>query len=130
MKHIGRLAIAVLACTASFTTATAAEQSIAVPALYDGRWTIESATVTGACPTGQRIEVRIDRGKAFYSAGNFTVGGGVSTWGAVQGTISNLMAKAQVTGQLDNQGAGHGAWRTLRGSLFTCTGTWRAQRTK
>lgn len=106
-----------------------AGNSVLVPAKYDGRWTIEATTKSGTCPPTLSLEMNVARGEATVSSSIlYSVSGGISQAGAVQGTVSTVATTALVTGRVEGDQAGRGTWRTKEGSLLTCSGSWTAHR--
>jgi hypothetical protein len=102
---------------------------VSVPARYDGRWTIEATTVSGACPATLSLEMNVAQGEATVSSSIlYSVSGGISQAGAVRGTISTAATTALVTGRVEGDQVRRGSWRTQDGSLLTCSGSWTAHR--
>lgn len=117
-------ALTVLAASAG--TAEAATRKVKVPHRYDGTWSIEVVTRDGPCDRAYRYGVRIARGQASYSGGEFEIRGRVSSSGAVRGTITRGSDGADVVGQLGRNGLGSGTWASQ--GLISCSGTWNAEK--
>ena len=120
---------AVLVVLTGIQITWAAGNPVSVPTKYDGRWTIEATTVSGACPATLSLEMRVAQGEATVSSSIlYSVSGGISQAGAVRGTISTAATTALVTGRIEGDQVGRGTWRTQDGSLLTCSGSWTAHR--
>jgi hypothetical protein len=120
---------AVLVLLTGAPLAWAAGNPVSVPAKYDGQWTIEATTVSGACPATLSLEMNVAQGEATVSSSIlYSVSGGISQAGAVRGTISTAATTALVTGRVEGDQVGRGTWRTQDGSLLTCSGSWTAHR--
>lgn len=120
---------AVLALLTGASLAWTAGNPVSVPARYDGRWTIEATTVSGACPGTLSLEMKVAQGEATVSSSIlYSVTGGISQAGTVRGTISTAATTALVTGRVEGDEVGRGTWRTQDGSLLTCSGSWTAHR--
>jgi hypothetical protein len=120
---------AVLTLLTSAPLAWAAGNPVSVPARYDGRWTIEATTISGACPAMLSLEMNVAQGDATVSSSIlYSVSGGISQAGAVRGSISTTGTRALVTGKVEGDEVGRGTWRTQDGSLLTCSGSWTAHR--
>ncbi|SFV15977.1 hypothetical protein SAMN02799631_06257 [Methylobacterium sp. 174MFSha1.1] len=120
-------ALAAGACLAGAVAPAIARTSAKAPDRFDGTWSVEVITESGACDRAYRYGVIIQNGQARYAGGgDFTVSGRVQPSGAVRATISRGDAAAQVVGRLGSEGAGNGTW-TTSGST-SCKGRWNAER--
>lgn len=127
--HLEALPTAVLTLFSVAPLAFAASSPVSVPAKYDGRWTIEATTMSGACPGTLSLEMNVAQGEATVSSSIlYSVSGGISQAGSVRGTISTAATTALVTGRVEGNEVGRGVWRTQDGSLLTCSGSWTAHR--
>jgi hypothetical protein len=107
----------------------AAGDPVSVPAKYDGRWVIEAITKSGGCPATLSLEIDVAKGEATVSSSIlYSVNGGITPSGSVQGMISTAATMALVTGRVDKNDVGRGTWRTKDGSLLACNGDWTAHR--
>lgn len=130
MMRTKAMSAAILVMFIGVPAARAAGSPVSVPARYDGRWMIEAVTVSGACPNALNLEMRVAQGEATVSSSIlYSVSGGISSAGAVRGTISTAAATALVTGKVEGDEVGRGTWRTRDGSLLACSGNWTAHRT-
>ncbi|MCJ2020421.1 heme utilization protein [Methylobacterium sp. E-065] len=129
MMHRDTFPAAVLTLLTGTPLAWAAGNPVSVPAKYDGRWTIEATTISGACPGTLSLEMSVAKGEASVSSSVlYSVSGEISQAGAVRGTISTAATTALVMGRVDGDEVGRGTWRTQDGSLLTCSGSWMAHR--
>ncbi|GJE58860.1 hypothetical protein [Methylobacterium trifolii] len=127
LTHAATFAAAALTLLAAGVgTADAARKKVQVPDRYDGTWSIEVITESGACDRAYRYGVRIDRGEASYPGSDFRISGRVAPNGTVRATISNAAGSANVVGRLGRQGYGNGTWTTAGG--IDCRGRWNAER--
>lgn len=93
---------------------------------FDGTWSIEIVTESGACDRAYRYPVRIERGRPRLIGTPFTIQGNVSENGIVRGSISNGTATADVRGRLGGDGFGAGTW--VSSGALDCRGHWNAER--
>lgn len=126
MKHLVLAAATLTLAAAGIGSADAARRSAQVPDRFDGNWSIEVVTESGACDRAYRYGVRINRGEASYPGGDFQVSGRVAPNGQVRATISNALGSANVVGRLAKDGYGSGTWTASGGSQ--CRGRWNAER--
>lgn len=90
---------AVVVLLTGATLASAAGNPVSVPAGYDGGWTIEAITMSGACPAILSLEMNVANGEpTVWFSILYSVNGGISQAGAVRGTISTASTTALVTG--------------------------------
>jgi hypothetical protein len=117
------LKLFVLAAIASAVSATALARSP-----YDGAWSVQIMTRSGACDPSSRFGVQIINGRVVGPGGNgAAVGGQVSRAGAVSVSVREQGQWASGSGRLAGS-RGSGFWRG-QGSRGTCAGSWVAQRT-
>ena len=115
-------------CLVAILILTCAAPALAAPRLdrFDGTWSVEIITETGTCDRAYRYPVKIEGGRARFVGTGFTVEGGVTGGGALQGTISNGTSTADVRGRLGRNGFGAGTW--IASGLLQCRGRWNAER--
>lgn len=106
--------------------ATAAPRGAALPDRFDGTWSVEIITEAGDCDRAYRYPVKIERGRARFVGAAFTIAGGDTGTGAIQGSISNGTSTADVRGRLGRNGFGAGTWVST--GLLQCRGRWNAER--
>ncbi|MCJ2133979.1 hypothetical protein MKK69_07820 [Methylobacterium sp. J-026] len=116
-------ALLILACTGP---ARALPRGAAVPDRFDGTWSVEIVTESGACDRAYRYPVRIERGRARFLGTAFTIQGSVAGNGIVRGSISGGAATADVRGRLGRNGFGAGTW--VSSGALECRGRWNAER--
>ncbi len=122
-SFVPRLAVCFALCA---TPVLAAPGRVAVPARFDGTWSVEILTESGACDRSYSYPVRIENGQARFVGTAFTVSGQVARNGAIRGSVSSGLATANVVGRLGADGRGRGTW-TSSGTL-ECRGRWNAVR--
>jgi hypothetical protein len=90
----------------------------------DGTWSVEVVTQKGDCDRAYRYPIIVQNGAIRYGGPEaFNASGGVSSSGAVKGTISRGEQRAQVTGRVSGT-RGNGTWQTTTG----CSGVWNADK--
>lgn len=117
-----RLAACALALGIVASTGSALARSA-----YDGSWSVQILTRSGACEPAIRYGVRIIDGRV-QSPGNApaAVDGHVSPSGSVRVSVQASGASASGTGRL-RRDQGGGIWRG-HSSNGVCEGTWLAER--
>ena len=98
----------------------------AVPARFDGTWSVEIVTEAGSCDRAYRYPVRIENGQARFVGTAFTVSGQIARNGAIRGSVSSGLATATVVGRLGTNGFGRGTW--VASGALDCRGHWNAAR--
>ncbi len=116
-------ALLILACTGPVQ---ALPRGSAVPDRFDGTWSVEIVTESGACDRAYRYPVRIEGGRARFLGTAFTIQGSVAGNGTVQGSISSGAGTADVRGRLRRDGFGAGTW--VSSGTLECRGRWNAER--
>ncbi|MCJ2013594.1 heme utilization protein [Methylobacterium sp. J-076] len=106
--------------------AEAASRKVQVPNEYDGSWGITATTQEGPCASSTTYQVKIANSDASIP-GDVNIEGGVSASGEVQATIIQGANKVPITGRLESNGSGSGAWHT-DGGLIACKGSWSARK--
>lgn len=118
LKRITAACLAVGFVSATLASAPAAAQA---RGSYDGTWSVQSTTQSGACAS-RRFSVSIEEGE--ISFGPFTATGGVGERGRVSASYEALGNSLRSQGRLSPTRGG-GTWTsTSRG----CSGRWSAQR--
>lgn len=120
-----RLLAAVLILTAT-VPAGAARREPRMVDRFDGTWSVEIITDSGACDRAYRYPVRIEGGQARFVGTALVIRGSVARNGTLKGSISGGAAMANVVGRLNRDGFGNGTW-VATGSL-DCRGRWNAER--
>jgi hypothetical protein len=117
---LGIAAISTLAVAAFAPTVASA-----VPARFDGTWSVLIMTSRGTCSSGVRFGVEVRDG-AVLAAGGVNVKGNVAASGATRVAISAGSQRASGSGRLSGN-AGAGTWRGV-GDQGVCAGSWTATR--
>ncbi len=92
---------------------------------FNGQWSVEIITEMGSC-NRYRYPVVIENGAVRYGGlEGLNVSGSVRPNGAVQGSISRTLARADVIGRLSGR-SGAGTW-TASGAV-SCSGRWSAEK--
>ena len=105
-------------------TAVSAPPSVNA-ASFDGPWSVEVITRSGACDPSYRYGVMIRGGAVTYLGGGaVSVSGRISPNGQVSVSVSSGGQSAHGSGRLSG-GRGGGTWRG-QGSNGACAGTWSA----
>ena len=119
---------AALAVATISTVAVAALSPISAfagRAAFDGSWSVQIATVRGACPSGVGFSVDVRDG-VVSAAGLLNVSGNVTANGVTRVRIASGNQSASGTGRLSGN-SGSGTWQGV-GSQGACTGRWSANR--
>ncbi len=117
-----RLALIAAIALGAATISSAALSQKANP--HDGNWSVEVITQKGECDRAYRYPIIVQNGAIRYGGPEaFNASGGVSSNGAVRGTISRGEQRAQVTGRVAGT-RGNGTWQTSTG----CSGVWNADK--
>jgi hypothetical protein len=97
------------------------------PGAFDGAWSVEITTRSGACDPSLRYGVEISNGVVQNAGGApVALSGRVAPSGAVQVSVSSGDQSAFGAGRLTRT-SGSGTWRG-QGSRGVCAGTWVAER--
>jgi hypothetical protein len=97
------------------------------PGAFDGAWSVEITTRSGACDPSLRYGVEISNGVVHNAGGApIALSGRVAPSGAVQVSLSSGDQSAFGAGRLTRT-SGSGTWRG-QGSRGVCAGTWVAER--
>jgi hypothetical protein len=91
---------------------------------HDGNWSVEVITQKGDCDKAYRYPITVQNGAIRYGGSEaFNASGGITSAGAVKGSISRGEQRAQVTGRVSGT-RGNGTWQTSTG----CSGVWNADK--
>jgi hypothetical protein len=117
-----------LAVATILTAAVAAllpTTTFAARGAFDGSWSVEIATLRGACPSGVGFAVDVRDG-VVSAAGLLTVSGNVAANGVTRVRIASGNQNASGTGRLSGN-SGSGTWQGVS-SQGACAGRWSATR--
>jgi hypothetical protein len=92
---------------------------------FDGNWSVQVATVRGACPSDVGFAVDVRDG-VVSAAGLLNVSGNVAANGVTRVRIASGNQSASGTGRLSGN-SGSGTWQGV-GSQGICAGRWSASR--
>lgn len=95
----------------------------AAAAPFDGSWTVNIATKSGACESGS-LPIEVRDGKIVSGNPVVNIQGQVADSGGIRVSVGNGVRKANGSGKLAGT-AGSGTWS---GGSGLCSGTWVAQR--
>jgi hypothetical protein len=97
------------------------------PGAFDGPWSVQINTRSGACDPSLRYGLQISNGVVSNAGGApIAVSGRVAPSGAVRVSVSSGDQSASGSGRLTRM-TGSGTWRG-QGSRGFCAGTWVAER--
>jgi hypothetical protein len=115
------IVLALTGVTVTGVTGTAFARTV-----YDGDWSVQLATNSGACGASYRYGVRISDGMVIYDGGMVSLQGRVTQKGSVRVNVQSGGQSANGYGRL-TKNRGGGIWRG-QGASGTCGGTWVAER--
>ena len=95
----------------------------AAAAPFDGNWTVNIATQSGACKSGS-LPIEVRDGKIVSGSPVLNVQGQVADSGGLRVVVGDGVRKANGSGKLSAT-SGSGTWS---GGGGVCSGTWVAQR--
>ena len=95
----------------------------AAAAPFDGSWTVNIATKSGACDSGS-LPIEVRDGKIVSGNPGVSIQGQVADSGGIRVSVGNGVRKANGSGKLAGT-SGNGTWS---GGSGLCSGTWVAQR--
>jgi hypothetical protein len=96
---------------------------VAAAAPFDGSWTVNIATESGACKSGS-LPIEVRDGKIVSGNPVVNVQGQVADSGGLRVSVGDGVRKANGSGKLSGT-SGSGTWK---GGGGICSGTWVAQR--
>ncbi len=96
---------------------------VAAAAPFDGSWTVNIATQSGACKSGS-LPIEVRDGKIVSGNPVVNVQGQVADSGGLRVIVGDGVRKANGSGKLSGT-SGSGTWK---GGGGICSGTWVAQR--
>jgi hypothetical protein len=96
---------------------------VAAAAPFDGSWTVNIATQSGACKSGS-LPIEVRDGKIVSGNPVVNIQGQVADSGGLRVSVGDGVRKANGSGKLSGA-SGSGTWK---GGGGICSGTWVAQR--
>jgi hypothetical protein len=118
-------ALAVAMISTAAVVALAPTSALAVRGAFDGSWSVQIATLRGACPSGVGFAVDVRDG-VVSAAGLLSVSGNVTANGVTRVRIASGNQSASGTGRLSGN-SGSGTWQGVS-AQGVCSGRWSATR--